>query len=153
MVGKYLAPSARDDTHSEESKSSAGPPRQKTLCGQLAPALDRLGRLLVDIAPQFAAVASPEQCAHGPDGGLEIPRTHANVMPGPAEIGLLGRSTERAGRVGEVHVHEIIFSRVGGRARTAPRSQPREAEQRSCETQTENERREEAEKGSGEKKS
>lgn len=74
---------------------------------------------MVDMAPQFEAASRPEQCVPPNLEGavVEIPRRprvedpgHIGIMPGPTDMGALGRTAER----GELRVQEVIVSRISG---------------------------------------
>ncbi len=118
----------------EETKISSDPAeplgpvhKQKLMCAQLAPIMDRLGRAFVDASQRFAAIAYEDYATQsiateetlrlprfpGPDS-VSLASSSARVecqvglMPTPAEIASL---TDASARTSEIHIHEIIISR------------------------------------------
>ena len=95
-------------------------PLMRKLCGQVAPLLDRMGRLMADIAPHFAVLASSSHessteptfvpqpaAAESPDH----PSPLESIMPPPGDIAsLVGLTEEQLDREPSINVHTVILA-------------------------------------------
>lgn len=149
IMVQYLIKSANLSMQQEESKEelktgSLAEHTTQILSGQLAPLLDRMGRVLTDLSPYFSLfpnedhntpasfarfpAASTEQAAaeNAADRySLEVaPRTEPMIplMPGPADVASLIGLTEGAARQGVANLHRIIITVTNAEPQNASNS-------------------------------
>eukprot|EP00826_Nyctotherus_ovalis_P052582 TRINITY_DN6696_c0_g1_i2.p1 TRINITY_DN6696_c0_g1~~TRINITY_DN6696_c0_g1_i2.p1 ORF type:complete len:209 (+),score=24.47 TRINITY_DN6696_c0_g1_i2:141-767(+) len=108
-------------TFAEETKSPSKP-----MAAQIAPLLDRIGRVMVDLGKHFSSIACEGQCAgedvvrlpRMPLGGESSGGLQVGIMPSPSELGVLRESQRENSSV--IHVQQIILSRNESGAATLP---------------------------------
>eukprot|EP00826_Nyctotherus_ovalis_P042636 TRINITY_DN4412_c0_g1_i13.p2 TRINITY_DN4412_c0_g1~~TRINITY_DN4412_c0_g1_i13.p2 ORF type:complete len:320 (+),score=62.85 TRINITY_DN4412_c0_g1_i13:542-1501(+) len=147
MMVRYLTKSA-DFSEQEESKEELkvdpfAEDRPEILSGQLAPLLDRMGRILTDFSPYFSLLANEDHNASTPASftrfpaasaeqaaaeraadrySLEVaPRTEPMIplMPSPADVAALVGLTEAGGRQGGANLHRIIITVTNAESQNA----------------------------------